>query len=62
VASTRDELFSAIDANDLRRVRPLIDRDPALPSALDDDGRSALDHASAAGDEATIEAIRAGLG
>jgi ankyrin repeat protein len=45
VASTRDELFSAIDADDPERVRALIERDPALASALDDDGVSALLHA-----------------
>ena len=42
MASTREELFSAIDANDLRRVRALIDRDPTLASARDDGGVSAL--------------------
>ena len=45
MASTREELFSAIDANDTERVRVLIERDPSLASALDDDGVSALLHA-----------------
>jgi uncharacterized protein len=45
VASTRDELFSAIDANDAERVGALIDRDPELASARNDDGVSALLHA-----------------
>jgi ankyrin repeat protein len=45
VASTRDELFTAIDENDPTRVRALLDREPSLASALDDDGVSALLHA-----------------
>jgi ankyrin repeat protein len=59
VASTRDELFSAIDANDAERVRASIAADPSLTSARDDDGVSALLHARYRSAREIVELLRA---
>ena len=45
MASTREDLFVAIDAGDAARVAALVEADPSLAMARDDDGVSALLHA-----------------
>jgi uncharacterized protein len=59
VASTRDDLFAAIDANDAARVRSLVEADPSLASARDDDGVSAVLHARYRSTGEIVEVLRA---
>jgi uncharacterized protein len=59
VASTREELFAAIEAGDVDAARALVTADPALASARDDDGVSALMRARYRSDRGLIEAILA---
>jgi uncharacterized protein len=56
MAST-DELFEAIDAEDLARVRSLVDSNPALATARDPQGVSALMRARYRRDKAIANAI-----
>jgi ankyrin repeat protein len=59
MASPRDDLFAAIDANDAARVRSLVGTDPSLASARDDGGVSALLHARYRSTSEIVEALRA---
>jgi ankyrin repeat protein len=59
VARTREELFAAIEAGDVGAVRALVTADPALATARDDDGVSALMRARYRSDRGLIEAILA---
>jgi uncharacterized protein len=61
MASTSDELFTAIDAGDDERVRRLLESDPSLASVRDDEGVSALMRARYRSDGALIEGVRARL-
>jgi ankyrin repeat protein len=59
VARTREELFAAVEAGDVDVARALVTADPALASARDDDGVSALMRARYRSDRGLIEAILA---
>ena len=59
MARTREELFAAIEAGDVGAVRALVTADPALATARDDDGVSALMRARYRSDRGLIEAILA---
>jgi ankyrin repeat protein len=59
VARTREDLFAAIEAGDVDAARALVKADPALASARDDDGVSALMRARYRSDRGLIEAILA---
>lgn len=58
MASTSQDLFSAIEASDLRAVRDMLERDPSLASAKDGEGVSALMRARYGFDPEVIEAVR----
>src|SRR5262245_35744334 len=58
MASTED-LFAAIEAGDVDRVRGLLDADPGLASTRDAEGVSALMRARYRFDRALTEAVRA---
>lgn len=59
MASTSDGLFEAISAGDVERVRSLLAADPALATARDAQGVSALMRARYRFDRGLIEAVRA---
>lgn len=59
MASTQDDLFAAIDADDGERVHAILERDPGLATARDADGVSALLHARYRSDRPVIDAVRA---
>src|SRR3712207_434624 len=58
MASTSDELFDAIDAGDVERVRGLLGLDPSLATARDGAGVSAILRARYRFDRALVAAIR----
>jgi ankyrin repeat protein len=58
MAGTAEELFEAIEADDVAAVRALVADDPALASARDEHGVSALMRAAYRGDRAVIDAVR----
>jgi uncharacterized protein len=58
MASTRDELFAAIEAGDAAKTRAILDADPELATARDDEGVSALMRARYRSDRAVIDAVR----
>lgn len=58
VASTSDQLFEAIEAGDVNRVRALLDRDPGLVGSRDEHGVSALMRALYRLDPAMEDAVR----
>jgi ankyrin repeat protein len=58
MASTSEELFDAIEADDGRRVRHLLAGDPSLAQARDDHGVSALMRAVYRSEPGTIGVIR----
>ena len=57
MASTREELFAAIDAADVDRVRELVRAEPSLAAARDDAGVSALMRGRYGLDKAIVRAI-----
>lgn len=57
MASTSQELFEAIEADDAERVRVLLAADPSLAGSRDDAGVSALMRARYRFDEGVIEAV-----
>jgi len=59
VASTSEDLFAAIEARDVGRVRSILAEDPALASARDGEGVSALMQARYRFDRALVEAVKA---
>ena len=59
MTSTSDQLFEAIEAGDARRVRALVEADPAIATARDASGVTALMRASYRFDEALVDAIEA---
>ena len=59
MASTRDELFAAIGSGDVRTVASLLDAEPALASARDEKGVTALMRARYRFDRALTHAILA---
>ena len=58
VASTSEDLFTAIEASDAERVRSLVDADPSCARSRDADGVSALLRARYRSDDAMVETIR----
>ena len=58
MASTRDDLFAAIDAGDGERVGAILEHDPDLATAHDADGVSVLLHARYRSDRSVIDAVR----
>jgi ankyrin repeat protein len=58
VASTSEELFEAIEADDTGRVRALLEADPSLARARDEHGVSALLRARYRLDPALLDAVR----
>jgi ankyrin repeat protein len=59
VASASEDLFAAIDAEDVDRVRAMLDADPSLATARDHEGVSALLRARYRRDRALVEAVKA---
>ncbi len=59
MASTPSDVFAAIEAADLARVRTLLDQDPSLATARDANGVSALMRARYRLDRALTEAVKA---
>jgi uncharacterized protein len=59
MATTSEDLFTSIDAGDHARVRGLLESDPSLAGARDDEGVSALMRARYRSDRALIETVRA---
>ena len=59
MASASEDLFAAIDAGDVDRVRATLDADPSLAMARDHDGVSALLRARYRRDRALVEAVKA---
>jgi ankyrin repeat protein len=57
MASTRDELFSAIETGDADKVRALVAADPSLASERDEEGVSALMRARYRSDGSVVEAL-----
>jgi uncharacterized protein len=62
VASTREDLFAAIDAGDAEAVRGLVASDPSVASARDAEGVSALMRARYRSDCAVMDALRTAAG
>ena len=62
MASTSHDLFDAIEAGDVDRVRSILETDPRLAGARDDAGISALLRARYRLDPALVAAIRAHVG
>jgi ankyrin repeat protein len=62
VASASEDLFAAIDAGNVDRVRAMLDEDPSLATARDDEGVSALLRARYRRDRALVETIKARVG
>jgi hypothetical protein len=58
MASTRDDLFAAIEAEDAARVVAIVASDPSLASARDGEGVSALMRARYRSDRDVIAALR----
>ena len=58
MASTSEDLFEAIESNDVNRVRGMVDADPSLATSRDAEGVSALMRARYRFDDALIGAIR----
>jgi len=58
MASTSEELFGAIDAGEVDRVRSMLAADPALATSRDAEGVSALMRARYRFDRAMIEALQ----
>jgi uncharacterized protein len=58
MASTGEQLFERIDAEDATGVRRLVEADPSLASSRDEHGVSALMRALYRGDDETADAIR----
>src|SRR5947207_15227086 len=59
MASASEDLFTAIDAGDVDRVRTLLHADPSLAMARDHEGVSALLRARYRLDRALVEAVKA---
>lgn len=59
MASASEDLFAAIDAEDVDRVRAMLDADPSLATARDHEGVSALLRARYRRDRALVEAVKA---
>ena len=59
MASASEDLFAAIDAGDVDRVRATLDADPSLAMARDHEGVSALLRARYRRDRALVEAVEA---
>jgi uncharacterized protein len=59
MASTSDQLFEAIEADDARRVRALVDADPAIAASRDASGVSALMRALYRLDMSVVDAVKA---
>jgi len=59
MASASEDLFAAIDAGDVDRVRATLDADPSLAMARDQEGVSALLRARYRRDRALVEAVKA---
>jgi uncharacterized protein len=59
MASASEDLFAAIDAGDVDRVRATLDADPSLAMARDHEGVSALLRARYRRDRALVEAVKA---
>lgn len=59
MTSIRTDLFSAIDAGDVVRVRRILESEPSLATARDDEGVSALMRARYRLDRGLIEAVHA---
>src|SRR6476469_2091673 len=59
MASAAEDLFAAIDAGDVDRVRATLDADPSLAMARDHEGVSALLRARYRRDGALVEAVKA---
>jgi len=59
MASASEDLFAAIDAGDVDRVRATLDADPSLAMARDHEGLSALLRARYRRDRALVEAVKA---
>jgi uncharacterized protein len=62
VASTSDDLFEAIDADDVERVRRILAAEPSRAASRDAQGVSALLRARYRGNRALVEAIRPSVG
>ena len=58
MASTSEDLFAAIESDDVNRVRGMLDADPSLAMSRDVDGVSALMRARYRFDDALVDAIR----
>ena len=58
MASTSEDLFAAIEAGDVARVRSMLEAMPALASARDGEGVSALMRARYRFDRAMVEAVQ----
>ena len=58
MASTEDDLFAAIEAGDVDGVRALLEEQPGLATARDDDGVSALMRARYRIDRGLVAAVR----
>jgi ankyrin repeat protein len=59
MASASEDLFAAIDAGDVDRVRATLDADPSLAMARDHEGVSALLRARYRRDRALVEVVKA---
>jgi ankyrin repeat protein len=57
MASTRDELFAAIEAGEVERIRALLAADPSLAGARDPEGVSALMRARYRLDRGAVQAL-----
>jgi ankyrin repeat protein len=58
MASTRDDLFAAIDGGDVDAVRSMLDEEPSLASSRDAEGVSALMRARYRFDRALVAALK----
>ena len=61
MASMSEDLFAAIEADDVARVRALLAEEPSLAAARDREGVSALMRARYRSDEGVIEAVAAAV-
>ncbi|MGH2538955.1 MAG: ankyrin repeat domain-containing protein, partial [Actinomycetota bacterium] len=59
MASTSEELFAAVEAGDVERVRALLDDDPSLARARDGEDVSALMRARYRSDKPTLDVLLA---
>lgn len=62
MASTSDDLFAAITDGDVDRIRELLAANPAMATARDAQGVSALMHARYRFDRSSIEAVKVHVG